>query len=50
MWKLKTRKTKPVLIGIFYQPRSNNQDKLAWIDKIETVLAIITISFDGAIT
>ena len=43
--EIKGKKEKPVLIWTFYQPRSTNN-----LDKIETVLAIITRSFDGATT
>ena len=37
----KGKEDKPVLIRTFYQPSSNNQDKLEWIDKTETILEII---------
>ena len=42
-----TRKKTPMLVGRIYQPSSKSNEKYQWIDKIESVLATITTSFDG---
>jgi len=37
------------LVETFYQPSSNDQIKLDWINKFESVLSVVTTTFDGSI-
>ena len=43
------KKNRPSLTSTLYQPSSVSREKLLWIEKTETILAIIMTSFDGTI-
>ena len=42
MWIECQGKNKNHLVGIFYQPRPENKEKLIWIQKLDTILSAIT--------
>ena len=35
--------------GVFYQPRPEDQEKLIWIQKLDTILSAITTTWNKAI-
>ena len=39
----------PVLIGVVYQPNSNETEKLIWLEKFERILTEINIEWSGVL-
>ena len=38
------------LIGIFYQPSSENNKKLEWIEKLDSLLSMVKLTWNGTVT
>ena len=43
------KKNSTCLIGVFYQPSSENNKKLEWIEKLDSVLSIVKSTWNGNI-
>ena len=43
------RKKPSILLGIIYRPSPQIQEKMEWLDKIETMLSITASTFTGTI-
>ena len=43
------KKNSTCLIGVFYQPSSENSKKLEWIEKLDSVLSIVKSTWNGNI-
>ena len=42
-------KNKNYLVGVFYQPRPEDKEKLIWIQKLDTILSAITTTWNKTI-
>ena len=42
-------KNKHYLVGVFYQPRPEDKEKLIWILKLDTILSVITTTWNKTI-
>ena len=43
------KKNSACLIGVFYQPSSENTKKLEWIEKLDSVLSIVKSMYNGTV-
>ena len=43
------KKNSACLIGVFYQPSSENTKKLEWIEKLDSVLSIVKSTYNGTV-
>ena len=43
------KKNSACLIGIFYQPSSENNKKLEWLEKLDSVLSIVKSTWNGTV-
>ena len=43
------KKNSACLIGVFYQPSSENNKKLEWIEKLDSVLSIVKSTWKGTV-
>ena len=43
------KKNSACLIGVFYQPSSENNKKLEWLEKLDSVLSIVKSTWNGTV-
>ena len=43
------KKISACLIGVFYQPSSENNKKLEWLEKLDSVLSIVKSTWNGTV-
>ena len=42
-------KNKNYLVGVFYQPRPENKEKLIWIQKLDAILSTVTVTWNKTV-